>query len=207
MTKKIIIALIALILIVSGYFIGKSYYYNKIFNYSKVIKTNMEKYYKSNDTTDIDSIKDLITLYDDNDEIVIDIQNKVFVEFNDWYEYTSNKYNCTLESVNQCILYEKELEDLSFRLPKLELAGIIESDKEQMLAKQIDTKIEEAKTIISDPNATSGETYEEHRQAICKKVSEDNCELQRDGTSYCQYVLGSTKEIVKCKIEYKQSSK
>ena len=86
----------------------------------------MENYYKSNNTSDIDSIRDLLKLYEDNEEITIDIKNKVFNNFNDWYEYVNKKYICTLESLNQCILYEKELDDLSSRLTKLRIAEIIE---------------------------------------------------------------------------------
>lgn len=199
MVKKIIIGVVLLLLVIGGYFLGKNIYYNKIYNYTKVVNEGMETYYKSNDTTDIDSIKTLVPLYEGNDEILEDIRDKVYAIFEEWYDYTNNKYVCNLDSVNQCILYAKELEDLAQRLPKLKFAWIINEDKSKVLSKEINNKIKEVNAIINDPKATRGETHEEHRKVLCSKMEDDDCELQRDGTSICVYSIGTIKETVVCK--------
>ena len=75
MGKKIVLLIILALLALGGYFLGKNIYYNKIYNYNKIVEEGMEEYYKSNDTTDIDSIRDLLTLYENNEEIRSDIKH------------------------------------------------------------------------------------------------------------------------------------
>ena len=104
-----------------------------------------------------------------------------------------------MESVNECILYNQELDDLSNRLGKLAVYSLFPSDKSNLLMDEINANKKKIKEIIDDPKATREQTYEEHRKLLCDKISDDNCELQRDGTSYCTYILGTIKETVVCK--------
>ena len=208
--KKKIITLVVLVLVgVGAVLFAKSYYYSHIFNYNNVINTTIEKFYVSGDVADLDEIANLLSIYEDDDKKIGDIQNTIYKNVKNWVDYLSNKYVCDINNRNSCVLYYDDLDDLRDKIRKLYVFRdkMMSEPKYTVLVESINKNYEKVKEILDNTSAQRQKSYEEDRLEKCHKITgcDDNCR-----TSFCScYYLNeqNTKEYVMCKYERKEEKK
>ena len=76
MKRKLVLLSIAVICGIILYFVGNRYYLKNIYNYERVIKTQLDAYYISEDTTELKEITHLFEVYSFDDSIRSKIQQK-----------------------------------------------------------------------------------------------------------------------------------
>jgi len=72
-------------------------------DYESIIDSSLTKYYVSDNTQDLNEIKDLLETYKKNPKMIQNIQSYTYSKVGDWLSFTYDKFVCDSRNFNTCL--------------------------------------------------------------------------------------------------------
>ena len=195
--KKLIPKLIFIALVVAVIFGGKYFIDIKTFNYRDVVKTSLTDYFINGDVNALEDIVDLLNKYVDDEEYRKSVQSYSADIVGSWFVYTDNKYLCSSQNKNSCVVQYSELMNLTTKLEELYKCKaddgytIIVPSSYNSLKKQTEEKVFSLQKAINNTNAKDPQNIEQIRLRKCQLTNE--CDRCYEGACTCYYTDSSTK--------------
>jgi hypothetical protein len=181
-----------LLVVVSFVWFGKWLIDYKTFDYKATTLDALEKFYVSNQVSDLDPIVDLMDAYEKEEEIINKIQVLVANEVGKWYTYVDSKYTCDKTNKMACATQMEEFNILNTKLGvihgvKSKAGRIIIDPKGYVeLSAQGTKKVKTLKSTYLSAGSTNPLNSQEIYEKRCNEVSE--CENCRDLTCKCYFI-------------------